>query len=88
MPIIDFFKRYLPIVKADDGEEELVDPQKVLREQCSQEEKCSNLQKKLTTCNDRVNSRSHTEETCLEELIDYVQCVDHCAAKTLFSKLK
>lgn len=32
MPIIDFFKRYLPIVKADEGEEEeLVDPQKILR---------------------------------------------------------
>lgn len=33
MPVIqDFFKRYLPIVKADEGvEEELVDPQKVLR---------------------------------------------------------
>lgn len=88
MPVIDFLKRYLPIVKADEGEEELVDPQKVLREQCSQEEKCSNLQQKLTTCNNRVNSRSHTEETCLEELVDYVQCVDHCVAKTLFSKLK
>ncbi|XP_050444641.1 cytochrome b-c1 complex subunit 6, mitochondrial [Cataglyphis hispanica] len=90
MPVIqDFFKRYLPIVKADEGEEEeLVDPQKVLREQCSQEVKCSNLQEKLNTCNDRVNSRSNTEETCLEELLDYVQCVDHCVAKTLFSKLK
>ncbi|XP_070156835.1 cytochrome b-c1 complex subunit 6, mitochondrial [Polyergus mexicanus] len=90
MPVIqDFFKRYLPIVKADEGEEEeLVDPQKVLREQCAQEVKCSNLQEKLTTCNDRVNSRSNTEETCLEELVDYVQCVDHCVAKTLFSKLK
>lgn len=30
--IQNFFKRYLPIVKADEGEEEeLVDPQKVLR---------------------------------------------------------
>jgi len=30
--IQDFFKRYLPTVKADEGEEEeLVDPQKVLR---------------------------------------------------------
>ncbi|XP_029662084.1 cytochrome b-c1 complex subunit 6, mitochondrial [Formica exsecta] len=90
MPVIqDFFKRYLPVVKADEGEEEeLVDPQKVLREQCSQEVKCSNFQEKLTTCNNRVNSRSNTEETCLEELLDYVQCVDHCVAKTLFSKLK
>lgn len=30
--IQEFFKRYLPAVKADEGEEEeLVDPQKVLR---------------------------------------------------------
>jgi len=84
----DFFKRYLPVVKADDEDEELVDPQKVLREQCSQEVKCTNLQEKLNTCTDRVNSRSNTEETCLEELLDYVQCIDHCVAKTLFSKLK
>lgn len=87
--IQDFLKRHLPVVKADEGEEEeLVDPQKVLREECSKQAKCSTLQEKLTTCNDRVNSRTKTEETCLEELIDYVQCVDHCVAKTLFSKLK
>lgn len=30
--IQDFFKRYLPAVKADEGEEEeLVDPQRILR---------------------------------------------------------
>lgn len=29
--IQNFFKRYLPVVKADEGEEELVDPQTVLR---------------------------------------------------------
>lgn len=46
------------------------------------------LQEKLNTCNDRVNSRTKTEETCLEEILDYVQCVDHCVAHTLFSKLK
>ncbi|XP_020293261.1 cytochrome b-c1 complex subunit 6, mitochondrial-like [Pseudomyrmex gracilis] len=86
--IQDFFKRYLPAVKADEGEEELVDPQTKLRETCSQQAKCTNLQEKLNTCNDRVNSRTKTEETCLEELIDYVECVDHCVAKTLFSKLK
>lgn len=34
MSIQNFFKRYLPVVKADEGEEEeeeLVDPQTVLR---------------------------------------------------------
>ncbi|XP_076661054.1 ubiquinol-cytochrome c reductase 11 kDa subunit [Halictus rubicundus] len=80
--------RYIPTVKADDSEDELVDPQKVLREKCAAKADCSNLQQKLNTCNDRVNSRSNTEETCLEELIDYVECVDHCVSKTLFSKLK
>ncbi|XP_043269015.1 cytochrome b-c1 complex subunit 6, mitochondrial [Venturia canescens] len=81
----NFINRFIPTVKADD--EELVDPQKVLREKCS-ENKCSAFQEKLSTCNDRVNSRKQTEETCLEELIDYVSCVDHCASHDLFSKLK
>ncbi|XP_078039017.1 ubiquinol-cytochrome c reductase 11 kDa subunit [Augochlora pura] len=80
--------RYIPTVKAEDDEAELVDPQKVLKEKCSQKPTCTSLQEKLNTCNDRVNSRSKTEETCLEELIDYVECVDHCVAETLFSKLK
>ncbi|XP_077278075.1 ubiquinol-cytochrome c reductase 11 kDa subunit [Temnothorax americanus] len=87
--IQNFFKRYLPVVKAEEEEEEeLVDPQTVLREECSQLPKCASFKEKLDTCNNRVNSRSNTEETCLEEIIDYVQCVDHCVAKTLFSKLK
>ncbi|XP_063992515.1 cytochrome b-c1 complex subunit 6, mitochondrial-like [Diachasmimorpha longicaudata] len=84
--IQSFISRFVPIVKADD--EELVDPQKVLREECAQKPNCVSLQERLTTCNDRVNSRTNTAETCLEEIIDYVSCVDHCASKTLFSKLK
>ncbi|XP_031847084.1 ubiquinol-cytochrome c reductase 11 kDa subunit [Nomia melanderi] len=81
-----FLTRYIPTVKAED--DELIDPQKVLREKCSRKSECKTLQDKLNTCNDRVNSRTQTEETCLEELIDYVECVDHCVAETLFSKLK
>ncbi|XP_051159564.1 cytochrome b-c1 complex subunit 6, mitochondrial-like [Leptopilina boulardi] len=87
--IQNFFDRIIPVVKADEGDDdELVDPQKVLRETCSQQKKCRELQDRLTTCNDRVNSRKNTEETCMEELVDLVQCVDHCVSKTLFSKLK
>ncbi|XP_043462098.1 cytochrome b-c1 complex subunit 6, mitochondrial [Leptopilina heterotoma] len=86
--IQSFFERIIPVVKADDGDDELVDPQKVLRETCGQQKKCIELQNRLNTCNDRVNSRKNTEETCLEEIVDLVQCVDHCVAKTLFSKLK
>ncbi|XP_053984436.1 cytochrome b-c1 complex subunit 6, mitochondrial [Hylaeus volcanicus] len=82
----NFIKQYIPTVKAED--EELVDPQKILREKCALRKKCVFLQNQLTTCNDRVNSNSDTDETCIEELIDYVECVDHCVAETLFSKLK
>ncbi|XP_017884447.1 cytochrome b-c1 complex subunit 6, mitochondrial-like [Ceratina calcarata] len=82
----NLLKRYVPMVKADD--EEIVDPQQVLRGKCSAEPKCASLQGMLDTCTDRVNSRTQTEETCLEELIDYIECVDHCVAETLFTKLK
>ncbi|KAL2731441.1 hypothetical protein V1478_004986 [Vespula squamosa] len=85
--IQNFIRNFVPKVKADEEEEELVDPQTVLREECSAKN-CEKLKEILNTCNDRVNSRKQTEETCLEELVDYVQCVDHCVAKTLFSKLK
>ncbi|KAK9304704.1 hypothetical protein QLX08_004106 [Tetragonisca angustula] len=83
-----FLQRYTPTVKAEEEEEELIDPQTVLRDKCSKQQKCAALQEKLDTCNQRVNSRSNTEETCMEELLDYVECVDHCVAKTLFNKLK
>ena len=84
-----FFESLAPTVRAEEEEEaELVDPQKVLREKCSETQKCSKLQEKLNTCNDRVNSRSQTTETCVEEVIDYMSCIDHCAAKTLFHHLK
>lgn len=85
--IQNFIKNYIPKVKADDEEGELVDPQKVLREKCS-EKHCTSFQEQLNICNDRVNSRKNTEESCFEELVNYVECVDHCVAKTLFSKLK
>lgn len=87
MPLLSYF---FPSVKADEAaeEEELVDPQVVLKEQCSANSKCSAYKEKLDTCNDRVNSRSETTETCTEEMFDFLHCVDHCVAKDLWSKLK
>ena len=75
------------VFAAEEEEEELVDQQVVLREECSKHH-CQGYEDKLKTCNDRVNSRSQTAETCMEEIIDLMHCVDHCASKTLFSKLK
>jgi len=78
--------RFMPTVMA--GDDEIVDPQKVLRAKCGLQKKCVVFQEKLLTCNDRVTSRKQTTETCLEELIDLVSCVDHCVSHDLFSKLK
>ena len=72
---------------AAEEEEELVDPQDVLREQCKTEH-CQSFVDKLEACNTRVSSKKQTTETCYEELIDFMHCVDHCASQTLFAKLK
>ncbi|KAH8244586.1 hypothetical protein KR038_008915 [Drosophila bunnanda] len=77
----------LPMVKADDAEE-LVDPQDSLRERCQAKKHIKELFNKYQECNDRVNGKSNTTETCVEELFDYVTELDHCVARNLFSKLK
>ena len=51
-----------------------------LKEKCGQNKECVALHEKLTTCNDRVNGKSNTTETCSEELFDYLHCVDHCVS--------
>ncbi|XP_066603565.1 cytochrome b-c1 complex subunit 6, mitochondrial-like [Prorops nasuta] len=86
---LNFFARFAPALKASaDEEAELVDPQKTLRETCSKTEDCRVAKKKLDDCNDRVNSRKKTEETCAEEFYDFIHCIDHCASKHLFKYLK
>ncbi|KAI5705592.1 cytochrome b-c1 complex subunit 6, mitochondrial-like [Diaphorina citri] len=82
-----FFKAIFkfPSIKAE--EEELVDPQVTLREKCS-EAHCTKYLDKLQQCNDRVNSKQNTTESCYEELIDYAHCVDHCVAHDIHKYLK
>lgn len=77
----------LTLKAQEEEEEELVDPQETLRESCK-EKHCQNYASRLQDCNDRVNSKTKTAETCFEEVVDLFHCVDHCASKTLFSKLK
>uniref|UniRef100_A0A0K8R8C9 Cytochrome b-c1 complex subunit 6 n=1 Tax=Ixodes ricinus TaxID=34613 RepID=A0A0K8R8C9_IXORI len=72
--------------ESPEEEEDLVDPIDALREKCRGH--CSALGDKLQECNDRVNSRTKTLETCTEELFDFLHCVDHCAAKDIFKQLK
>ncbi|XP_017001095.2 cytochrome b-c1 complex subunit 6, mitochondrial [Drosophila takahashii] len=78
----------LPVIKAGDDEEELVDPQAALREKCQKKGHIDSLYKKYQECNDRVNAKSKTTETCMEELFDFVGELDHCVAHSLFKKLK
>lgn len=79
----------IPKVHAEEAEEEeeLVDPQEVLRSECTTAH-CQALKSKLDACNDRVNSKSATTESCFEEVVDFMECVDHCVAPKLFAKLK
>ncbi|CAK1541622.1 unnamed protein product [Leptosia nina] len=83
--------KVVPVVRAEDEEveeEELVDPQVQLREECHEKPDIQTFWSKYQQCNDRVNSRSNTTETCEEELIDYVHVLDKCVNKDLFKRLK
>ncbi|KAJ1169835.1 hypothetical protein NDU88_001723 [Pleurodeles waltl] len=72
----------------EEEEEEMVDPLTTVREHCEQSEKCTKLREKLELCDQRVSSRSHTEEDCTEELFDFLHARDHCVAHKIFSHVK
>merc|ERR1712168_286105 len=72
----------------DEDEEDLVDPMDGIRDACRTGHHCGGIEEKYSACNDRVNARTKTEETCSEELFDLMHCMDHCMSSSLFSKLK
>lgn len=51
-----------------------------VRETCGSSKPCSGYKEKLERCNDRVNGKSQTEETCVEELFDFLHCADSCVS--------
>jgi ubiquinol-cytochrome c reductase subunit 6 len=51
-----------------------------VRAECEAKASSQKYFAKLEECNNRVNSRSHTEETCHEEMLDWVHSVDHCVS--------
>ncbi|GLV38474.1 Ubiquinol-cytochrome c reductase 11 kDa subunit [Carabus blaptoides fortunei] len=86
-----FFSKFVPKVRAEEDaqeEEELVDPQQTLRDKCREGHHAKSLAEKYQICNDRVNSRSETAETCVEELFDLLHAIDHCVTEKLFNQLK
>ena len=74
--------------EAPADEEDPVDPMDTLREACGKTKHCSELMEIFEKCEERVKSKSHTEETCAEELLDFFHCQDECMAKDLFKHLK
>merc|ERR1712018_697705 len=72
----------------EEEEEDLVDPMNVLREECSSMKTAQKLHAEFERCQERVMSKSQTEETCEEEFYDFLHVVDHCVAHSLFAKLK
>ncbi|KAG8507650.1 LOW QUALITY PROTEIN: Cytochrome b-c1 complex subunit 6, mitochondrial, partial [Galemys pyrenaicus] len=54
------------------------DPLTTVREHCEQLEKCVKARERLELCDERVSSRSQTEEDCTEELFDFLHARDHC----------
>jgi len=89
--------KLIPSVKAEEeedepeeeeeDEEDLIDPAVDIKEKCS-DGHCSSYKNRLDECNDRVTSKSNTTETCLEEILDFYHCVDHCAGNKIFDVLK
>ncbi|XP_075037658.1 cytochrome b-c1 complex subunit 6, mitochondrial isoform X2 [Mixophyes fleayi] len=77
-----------PEQEEEEEEEDLVDPITAVREHCEKSEKCVKARETLDLCETRVNSRSHTEEECTEELFEFLHARDHCVAHKLFKHLK
>ena len=57
-----------------------MDPREELDEKCGDTLKCSKLREVMDECTERVNSKSNTTETCVQELFDFIHCVDHCVS--------
>jgi len=75
-------------VGAMSDEQELVDPKETLEEKCREDHHCAKYREEFEQCEQRVSGKAKTSETCLQELMDFVHCVDHCVSKSLFHHLK
>lgn len=68
----------------EEDEEDPVDPLDEIKENCADQASCAKLKMEFESCNDRVNSRSQTEETCVQELFDFLHCQDNCVSWVIF----
>jgi len=67
--------------------EEPEDPKPKIVEECGETTTCKPLKHHLEECTRRVEEGG-TDETCAEEFLHFMHCVDHCAAPKIFAVLK
>ncbi|TPX45003.1 hypothetical protein SeMB42_g04139 [Synchytrium endobioticum] len=63
------------------------DPKPGIEKEC-EEHHCPSLKGKFESCQARVSETEGTEESCVEEFFDLMECVQHCAAPKVFAILK
>ncbi|RIA84756.1 ubiquinol-cytochrome C reductase hinge protein [Glomus cerebriforme] len=63
------------------------DPKPKIQEECGETLACKPLKHHLEECTRRVEEGG-SNETCAEEFLHFMHCVDHCAAPKIFAALK
>ncbi|KAJ1811861.1 ubiquinol--cytochrome-c reductase subunit 6 [Coemansia sp. RSA 2598] len=70
----------------EEEEEDPEDPSPAIREACGESLACKSLKHHLDECAARVEEGS--KESCAEEFLHFLHCVDQCAVPKIFSTLK
>ncbi|CAH1168797.1 unnamed protein product [Phyllotreta striolata] len=68
--------------------EAIPDPLDLLKDECKKKAHIKRLEEIYQTCNDRVNTKGCTAETCVEELFDLLRAIDKCIKNKVFQVLK
>ncbi|KAJ2119309.1 ubiquinol--cytochrome-c reductase subunit 6 [Coemansia sp. RSA 1822] len=70
----------------EEEEEEAEDKAPLIKEGCGETLACKSLKHHYDECAARVENGS--SESCAEEFLHFMECVDHCAASKIFAQLK
>merc|ERR1712223_189311 len=65
----------------EDEEDEMVDPLEVARGRCNSQPTGKALTAELQKCTERVEADEETEETCTQELFDFLTHRDTCVGQ-------
>ncbi|KAJ2895189.1 ubiquinol--cytochrome-c reductase subunit 6 [Coemansia aciculifera] len=73
-------------VEVEEEEEDPVDPAEAIKAACAETLSCKSLKHHYEECVARVNDGS--KESCAEEFLHLMHCIDKCAVPQIFAKLK